>query len=89
MGPRCYLVFGSKLFTDCSLAADWSAAALSNVEHLHQVAFDGKQDAIDVRAATIHRSAHAPRAVVNQTDTLVSRLEQEIDAIVQVAPGLT
>ena len=54
----CYRVFGSKLFTDCSLAADWSTAAMPNVEYLHQVAFDRKQDAIDVRAATIEKVAH-------------------------------
>jgi hypothetical protein len=28
---------------------------MSNVEHLHHVAFDGKQDAIDVRATTIKK----------------------------------
>jgi hypothetical protein len=56
--PRRLAVFGSKLRTDCSLTADWPTAAMPNVKHLHDVAFDSEQDAIEVRAATIQKVTH-------------------------------
>jgi hypothetical protein len=39
LGPDAF-VFGSKLFTDCSLPADGSAAAMSDVQYVHDVTFD-------------------------------------------------
>jgi hypothetical protein len=56
VGTCWYPVFGSKLFTDCSLATlKPSAATVPDVEHLHHVAFDGEQDAIDVRSSAVEQ----------------------------------
>jgi hypothetical protein len=48
-------VFGIELFTDCSLTSDLSATAMSDVENLHHVTLDRKQDPVDVRAAAIEQ----------------------------------
>jgi len=55
MGSCCFLVFGSKLFTDCSLAGYGPSATVPDVEHLHQIAFDRKQDSVDMRPPTIEQ----------------------------------
>jgi hypothetical protein len=55
MRTRCYLLFGSKLFTDCSLSADRSTSTVSDVKHLHDIALDSKQNAIDVWSAPIEQ----------------------------------
>jgi hypothetical protein len=47
-----------QLRTDCSLTADSPTAAMPNVEHLHDVAFDREQDSINVRARAIEKVPH-------------------------------
>ena len=47
-------MFGSKLFTDCSLAAaNGPAPAMPDVEDAHGFAFNSKKDAIHMRLSTV------------------------------------
>ena len=44
-----------------SRTLDVSAATVPDMEHLHDIAFDRKQDAVDVRAAAVEQLAYFSR----------------------------
>jgi hypothetical protein len=86
------------LRTDCSsVRPDGPSAAMADMEHLHGVAFDGEQDAIDMWLPTVQqlaqfngrvwilRSELAPRGELRQG---VDRLFEVYEPTFSGVPGL-
>jgi len=64
MGTSCCLVFGRKLFTDCSRAGNGPPATVPDMEHLYNIAFDRKQSSVHMGPPTIEQLTRLDRCVL-------------------------
>ena len=59
----CYLMFGRKLFTNCSRPSEWPPATVADVKYQHNIILNAEQDSVDVRLSTVQELPDLNRRV--------------------------